>query len=65
MRDVNFPERGPGYLDLTRVNDVLHGAATLWISDFVEVYEGDIPLSKPQFVAARVSLPSDRSFVFL
>ena len=63
MRDVNFPERGPGYLDLTRVNDVLHGAATLWISDFVEVYEGDIPLSKPQFVAARVSLPSDRSFV--
>src|SRR5882762_10492262 len=45
MRDVNFPERGPGYLDLTRVNDVLHGAATLWISDFVEVYEGDMPLS--------------------
>ncbi len=63
MRDVNFPERGPGYLDFARVNDVLPGAATLWISDFVEVYEGDTALSKPRIVATSISLPSDRSFV--
>src|SRR5712691_8517430 len=63
MRDVNFPERGPGYLDLARVKDVLPGAATLWISDFVEVYEGDVPLLKPQIVATRTSLPSERYFV--
>ena len=62
MRDINFPERGPGYLDLARVNDVLPGAATIWISDFIEVYESDARLSKPQIVATRVSLPSDRSF---
>ena len=63
MRDVDFPERGPGYLDLARVNDLLPGAATLWISDFVEAYEDDFRLSKPRIVTTRVSLPSDRSFV--
>src|SRR5258708_1482421 len=63
MRDVNFPERGPGYLDLARVKDVLPGAAILWISDFVEVYEGDTALSKPRIIAPRISRPSDRSFV--
>ncbi|OLB34435.1 MAG: hypothetical protein AUH11_18080 [Acidobacteria bacterium 13_2_20CM_57_17] len=63
MRDINFPERGPGYLDLARVNEVLPGAATLWIADFIEVYENDTRLAKPQIVATRISLPSDRSFV--
>src|SRR6266853_481485 len=62
MRDVNFPERGPGSLDLARVTSVLPGTATLWISDFVEVYEGDTALSKPRILATRISLPSDRSF---
>lgn len=62
MRDINFPERGPGYLDLARVGAVLPGVATLWISDFIEVHEGDTRLSKPQIVVTRISLPSDRSF---
>src|SRR6266851_3969046 len=63
MRDINFPERGPGYLDLARASAVLPEAATLWIAGFIEVYEDDIRLSKPQIVATRISLPSDRSFV--
>src|SRR5216683_2720235 len=63
MRDFNFPERGTGYLDLARASAVLPEAATLWISDFMELYEGDIRLGKPQVVATRISLPSDRSFV--
>ncbi len=62
MRDVNFPERGPGYLDLARATAVLPEAAMLWIGDFIEVYENDTRLSKPQIVATRISLPSDRSF---
>src|SRR5207247_777892 len=62
MRDMKFLARGPGYLDLARVNDVLPGAATLWISDFIELFENDSRLSKPQIVATRISLPSDRSF---
>ncbi len=63
MRDISFPERGPGYLDLARASAVLPEAATLWIAGFIEVYEDDIRLSKPQIVATRISLPSDRSFV--
>jgi HupE/UreJ protein len=63
MRDVNFPERGPGYLDLARAGALLPEAATLWIADFIQVFEDDIRLSKPQIVATRISLPSDRSFI--
>src|SRR6266436_6705398 len=62
MRDISFPERGPGYLDLAQVGAVLPGAATLWISGFIEVYENETRLSKPQIAATRISLPSDRSF---
>ena len=62
MRDMDVPRRGIGYLDLERIDPVLRDAAMLWIGDFVQLYEGDDRLEKPQVVAARVSLPSDRSF---
>jgi len=62
MRDVNFPERGPGYLDLARATTVLPDAATVWIADFIELYEDNIRLAKPRIVVTRISLPSDRSF---
>lgn len=62
MRDMDVPRRGPGYLDLARVDQVLRDAAILWIGDYVQIYEGDQRLGKPEVVAARVSLPSDRSF---
>ncbi len=31
MRDVEFPQKGPGYLDLARTGPFLADAATLWI----------------------------------
>ncbi|MDP9113405.1 MAG: HupE/UreJ family protein [Acidobacteriota bacterium] len=62
MRDVEFPQKGPGYLDLARVGPFLADAATLWISDAIAIYEGDSRLPKPQVVATTVSLESDRSF---
>jgi HupE/UreJ protein len=62
MRDINFPERGAGYLDLDRVAPMLPGAAALWISDFIDVYEADSVLPKPKVIATRISLPSDHSF---
>ena len=62
ISDIDFPERAGGYLDLARTDAFLAEAATVWISDAMEVYEGDIRLPKPRIVAARVSLPSDRSF---
>ena len=61
-RDVDFPKRGPGYLDLSRAGDSLRDAATLWLSDAIQIYEGDLRLPKPVVVETRVSLESDRSF---
>ena len=63
MRDVDFPERGPGYLDLERVHPLLADASTLWLSDFIDIYEGDVKLPKPKVVATLLSLESDRSFL--
>jgi HupE / UreJ protein len=62
MRDTEFPQRGPGYLDLDRVEPSLREAATVWISEAVEFYQGDTRLPKPEIAEARISLPSDRSF---
>lgn len=62
MRDILFPQRGPGYLDVERTTPLLPGAAKLWIAGFFEVYEGDALLPNPQVIATRVSLPSDFSF---
>src|SRR5271165_1867774 len=62
MRDVEFPERGEGYLDFDRIEPSLQEAATLWLSDFIDVYEGTDRLPKPRVVATRLSLESDPSF---
>lgn len=59
MRDVDYPTRGPGYVDLARAEASLRTAARLWLADEVELYEGDTRLQGPRTVAARVSLPSD------
>jgi hypothetical protein len=61
-RDVDFPTREPGYLDLERADISLRDAATLWISDNVELYEGDTRIRNPRIIAARVSLESERFF---
>jgi hypothetical protein len=62
MRDVDFPERGQGYLDFERVDPALRESATLWISNFIDVYEGDARLPKPRIVETRLSLESNPSF---
>jgi hypothetical protein len=62
MNEVDFPRRGPGYLDLARTDPALRHAASLWIADNIELYEGDVRLDAPRIVDVRVSLPSDKSF---
>ena len=62
MHDTEFPERGRGYLDFDRVDSALRQAATLWISDFVDVYEDGALLPKPRILDARLSFESDPSF---
>jgi hypothetical protein len=62
MRDTEFPERGPGYLDLERVDASLREAASVWIADAIQLYEDDARLPNPQIVDVRASLQSDKSF---
>ena len=62
MNEVDFPRRGPGYLDLARAEPALRHAATLWVADNVDLYEGEVRLPYPRLAEVRVSLPSDRSF---
>lgn len=62
MRDLDFPSTPQGYLDLGRIDKMLRDGAQLWLSDGIEMYEGETRLPRPVVVEARVSLPSDRSF---
>jgi len=62
MRDLEFPERDQGYLDFNRVDPMLREGASLWVSDFIDVYEGAALLPKPRIVETRLSLESDPSF---
>jgi hypothetical protein len=62
MRDVEFPQRGPGYLDLEQVDSILPDAVNLWIAGALEIFEDDSPLPKPLVLESRVSLESDQSF---
>src|SRR5882672_3163201 len=62
MREVDYPRRGAGFLDLARTDASLRNAATLWIADNVDLYEGEVRLAHPRVAEARVSLESDKSF---
>jgi len=62
IRDFELVLRGPGYLDLPSVTPQLRDAGRLWVADYLEVYENDGQLERSQVTAARLSLPSDRSF---
>src|SRR6266446_5051457 len=62
MREVDYPRRGAGLLDLARADAALRNAATLWIAGNIELYENDTRLEPPRLVDARVSLESDKSF---
>ena len=62
LRDISVPVFGDGYLQISRADAALRDAATLWISDFVELYENGQPLPKPAVRAVRAELPSSRSF---
>jgi hypothetical protein len=66
MRDFDYPKpRGTtnaDLLDLARADPVLRDAATLWVSDYLDLYENDDPLGPPKVVSVRAALQSDRSF---
>jgi hypothetical protein len=62
MRDVNFPQSGPGYLLISEADETIRDAAVIWIGREVRLFENEQHLDEWEIVAARLSLPSDRSF---
>jgi HupE / UreJ protein len=66
LRDVDYPRRRAGLLDLARADAALANAATLWIADELELYEeldgNEARLGPPRLASVRVSLESDKSF---
>jgi hypothetical protein len=62
MRDIQFPLRD-GFLDVAASDVALLDGVGQWILPDLRIFENGRPLGKPTAVRARVSLPSDRSFV--
>ena len=62
MRDVNFPQSGPGYLVISEADEAIRDAAQIWIAQEVTLYENDRRLDEWTIDAVRLALPSDRSF---
>ena len=63
INDVDWPLRRPtGYLDLARVEPFLRDASTMWISDYMDVYEGGVKLAYPTLTSVRLSPEGDTSF---
>src|SRR3954469_1359396 len=62
LQEVDFPRRGPGYLEVSRAGQALRDAAQLWLVQNIDVFENGAPLPVPTIAQARVSLPSARSF---
>ena len=62
LRDISVPIFGDGYLQISSAEPALQDAATLWISDFVQLYENGQALPKPTVRAVRAELPSNKAF---
>ncbi len=62
MRDIQWPLRGPGYLELGSLDELLRDGAKIWVADNVRLFENGAPLPAPTIRATRISLQSDRSF---
>jgi hypothetical protein len=62
MRDVVFPLRPDGTLELSRMPPLLTEAAGVWLQPAFTVWRDGDALPTPRLVAARLSMPSDRAF---
>ena len=63
MRDIQFPQRGEGFLDIREADPAVREAVAVWILPGLEIHQAGGVLPPPTIVSARVSLPSDRSFL--
>lgn len=63
MRDMEFPEAAGGFLDVRTADPVLRAAVAQWILPGLQLFENGRAVAPARIAAARISLPSDRSFV--
>ena len=62
MRDVDFPLRDDGSLDLVRVRALLPDAAQVWLVNAITLTADGRALPAPRITGTRLALPSDRAF---
>jgi len=62
FRDYEFPQRGPGYLQIAEADEQIREAAERWIGEYVGFEEDGVRLPLPELLAMRVSQPGDRAF---
>jgi hypothetical protein len=62
MRDLDFPLRDDGSLDLLKVRPLLADAAQQWVVPGLTLRANGSELAAPRIVGAKLSLPNDRSF---
>jgi hypothetical protein len=61
LSQLDLPKRGPGYLDLKRIDPSLDRAGEKVASELLRFYEGDERLT-PTAIEHRISLPSEDTF---
>lgn len=62
MRDLDFPLRPDGALDLVRVRELLPEAARLWVAGGLALEADGDAVDAPRITGARLALPNDRAF---
>jgi hypothetical protein len=62
MRDYDFPTREPGYLEIGEAEPLVQEAASIWVAEYVSMFENGEPLGRPTVAAARLAIPGDRAF---
>ena len=63
LTEVQFPVRGPGFLDIAHADDALADAARIYLASSMQFYANGAPLPPGEILKTRVALPSDKSFV--
>jgi hypothetical protein len=62
LRDYDFPQRDPGYLQITEADELIREAAVRWVAEYTTLFEGGEDLGPLVLTAMRVSQPGDRAF---
>jgi len=63
MKEVELPLLNNLYLDIPHIKPALQQAADLWFVDNLKIVQGQQSLNRVSVKTARISLPSNRSFV--